>query len=263
MKVFILFFLIAELMISCSQNASSGNTPIADTSITKVPASKLWLGTWERRQWSYGATLEITGIKNDSIVFSLHAFNGVHGGELEGVAVVKDNTALFYNSNENDTCLLRFKLLRDTSITIEHEKGICYAGMGVSYNGQYKNSKTLPKEKDETLLSLGIFKTEKEDSLFKSLVGDKYGAFVYSTQTTSEEDDLDSLNAKVYTSGVTGLYTIQENIIMVDSLNTIWAAVLDEEKVYYFTNNNEYKRRVPKTIDKWRQRFEEYPVVYK
>jgi len=229
----------------------------------KEPASKLWIGTWERRQWSSGATLKIAGIKSDSIVFSLQALNGAHGGEVEGVAIVKNNVALFYNSNENDTCLLEFKLVGDSSIIIEQKKGICYAGMGVTYDGQYKNSKILPEEKDETLLTLGLFKTEKEDSLFRSLVGDKYDVFVYSTQSTTEEEDLDSLNAKVYTSGVTGLYTLLENIIIMDSLNNVWTAVLDDKKVYYFTNSNEYKTRVPKTIDKWRDRFKEYPVIYK
>jgi hypothetical protein len=263
MKQFIPLFIILEFFISCSQNSSSGNRIISD-SIAKNSVSELWLGTWERRQWSYGATLKITGINKDSIVFSLQAFNGAHGGELEGTAVVKENTALFYSSNENDTCVIEFRLIGDSTITIEHKKGSCYAGMGVTYDGQYKNSKILPEEKDETLLSLGIFQTEKEDSLFRSLVEDKYDAFVYSTQTTSEEEDLDSLHAKVYSSGVTGLYTIQENIIMVDSLNTtIWAAVLYQGKLYYFTNGNSYKTKLPKTIDKWRQRFEEYPVVYK
>jgi hypothetical protein len=179
------------------------------------------------------------------------------------MAVVRENIAVFFNSNKNDTCLVEFKLMGDSSITIEHKKGMCYAGMGVTYDGQYKNSKILPEEKDENLVSLGIFKTEKDDSLFRSIVGDKYNAFVTSTQFTSEDEDMDSLKAKVYTSGVTGLFTIQENIIMMDSANTIWAAVLDDEKVYYFTNNNDYKTRVPKTIDKWRERFKEYPVIYK
>ena len=197
-------------------------------------------------------------------MFSLKAFNGGHGGELEGVAIVDENVALFYQDNEYDTCLLEFKLTRDSAITIEQKKGICYAGMGVSYDGQYKNSKIVAEEKDETLLSLGIFKTGKEDSLFKSLVGSDYALFVYSTQTTSEEEDLDSLHAKVNYSGVTGLYTIQENIIMIDSLdNNIWAAVLHGEKVHYFTNSNEYKMKIPKTIEKWRERFAEYPIIYK
>jgi len=254
--------MITELMISCSETTSSGNSTMVG-SIQKESASKLWLGTWERKQWGYGATLEIKDIRRDSIVFSLKAFNGGHGGELEGVAIVDENVALFYQDNEYDTCLLEFKLTRDSAITIEQKKGICYAGMGVSYDGQYKNSKIVAEEKDETLLSLGIFKTEKEDSLFKSLVGSDYSLFVYSTQTTSEEEDLDSLHAKVYYSGVTGLYTIQENIVMIDSLNNIWAAVLHREKVHYFTNSNEYKMKIPKTIVKWRERFAEYPIIYK
>ena len=51
-------------------------------SIQKKSASKLWLGIWERRQWGYSVRLEIKYRKRDSIVFSLQAFNGWHGGEL-------------------------------------------------------------------------------------------------------------------------------------------------------------------------------------
>ena len=43
----------------------------------------------------------------------------------------------------------------------------------------------------------------------------------------------------------------------------IWAAVIDDNKVYYFTNNKEYKNRLPKTIDNWRQNFKNYEVIYK
>lgn len=263
MKQSIFLSAIVGLITSCSSNDRFDNSTSVD-STSRISASKLWLGTWERRQWGYSATLEIVDIKGDSIIFSLVAFNGAHGGEIEGKAIVKNGIATFHNNTEYDTCLIEFKLNKDTSIAIEQKKGICYAGMGVTYEGQYKNSKNLPEEeKEETLLSLGIFKTEKEDSLFRSLVGENYSLFVYSTQTTAEEEDLDSLNARVYSSGVTGLYRIQENIIMTDSLNNIWAAVLDREKVYYFTNNSKYKKTIPGTIDSWRKRFDAYPVIFK
>ncbi len=260
MKLSVLLLIIVSLITSCSSNDRSENFTQVESTL-KTPAGS-WLGAWERRLWGYGATLEISNIKNDSVVFLLIALNGAHGGELEGTAVFRDSIAIFYTATEYDTCLIEFKLIGDTSIIIEQKKGLCYAGMGVTYDGEYKNLQILPKAEEETLLSLGIFETEKEDSLFKVLVGENYALFVYSTQTTSEDEDLDDLHSKVYSSGVTGLYTISENIIMVDSLNSMWAAVLYEEKVYYFTNSSKYKKELPQTIENWRQRFDDYPIVF-
>jgi len=53
-----------------------------------------------------------------------------------------------------------------------------------------------------------------------------------------------------------------ENIIIVDSNNHIWAAVIDDKKVRYFTNVPAYYAVLPKTIDNWRGLFKNYPVFY-
>lgn len=268
MKPLFYFSVLILLVNSCSSSDKSGSSKLADSSlvdsISRLSANRIWLGSWERRQWRSGAALEIKNIESDSIAFSLVAFNGIHEGEIEGKASVKNRVAIFINSGVYDSCLIEFRLINDTSIIIEQKKGLCLAGMGVTYDGEYKNSKMLPKEeKAETMLSLGVFKTIKEDSLFESLVKVSYKLFVYSTQTTAEIEDLDSLHSRVISSGVTGLYSIQENIVMIDSLGNIWAAVLNKEKVHYFSNNNRFKNKLPKTIDNWRQRFQDYPVIFK
>ena len=126
-----------------------------------------------------------------------------------------------------------------------------------------KSTKAKEDKSSESMTSLGVFTTKRTDSIFKKLVGSSYSQFVNSTQLTSEDDDLDGLNSTVYSSGVKGLYTIMENIIMIDSLNNIWAAVIDDNKVYYFTNTQNHKSTLPKTIDNWRQRFKDYPIIYK
>lgn len=268
MKFLILLFLIGSITVGCSSNDASSDT--AKTDIIKTdtaptqPVSKSWLGKWERRRWQNDASLEITNIKRDSIEFSLFASSGGHTGELEGIAIVNGNFAVFQNKDESDTCLIQFKLIGDSIIAIDQKQGFCFAGMAVTYDGDYKNSKNLPEaEITENLTSLGIFETEKEDSIFKALVGNSYSLFINSTQLTSEDEDLDSLNATVRSSGVRGLFTFMENIIMTDPLNNIWAAVIDDNKIYYFTNNKRYKDQLPKTIDNWRQRFKDHPIIYK
>lgn len=254
-----LTILAAITLFSCSSNRSSDKP----TEIKKN-ASPSWMGTWNRHLWQNDGTLEIKDIKNDSIHFTLFANSGGHTGELEGDASVTDNTAIFSTRDASDSCYIEFSLMGDSIIRVDQKTGICSAGMGVVYSGEYKNGKLNPVAKqDESLFNLGIFENENQDSIFKSLVGDSYSLFVSSTQLTSEDDDLDSLHATVHSSGVRGLFTSMENIVMIDSSNNIWAAVIDDDKVYYFTNKDEYKNRIPKTIENWRQRFKSYKIVYK
>lgn len=267
MKRFIPFLGVASLTVACSGNPTPDNTIATDSSKTSVPlkqsASPAWLGTWERKEWQNDASLVVTGIKGDSIIFSMSAFSGGHNGELEGMAVVNGNTAVYLDETEGDTCLIRFQLMGDTAVVLDQQKGACYAGMGVTYEGMYKGAKAVKvAEADKNLTELGIFKTEEEDAAFKTLVGDSYSLFVNSTQLISDGEDLDNFRASVHASGVRGLFGLMENIIMADSANNIWAAVLNDEKVYYYTNNEAYKEKLPKTIEHWRQNFSSNPVIY-
>jgi hypothetical protein len=258
------------MIVGCSSNKTSSDTTagsdtVKDANTNGGGASKLWIGHWERHEWQNDALLEIKSIKSDSIEFSLMASSSRHTGELEGMAIVSGNSAKFSSYDESDTCVIQFELLGDSLITIDQKKGFCFAGMGVAYDGQYKNSakKNQNDETTESMISVGVLSTEKQDSIFKTLVGDSYTLFVNSTQLTSDDDDLDGFNATVHSSGVRGLFTIMENIVMLDSSNNIWAAVIDDNKVYYFTTNRDYKSKLPKTIDNWRQRFKDYPIIYK
>ena len=241
MKHLMSFFIILNSAFACQSFDVRNNLVKQDSIINKSKTNRLvstaWLGTWENNKWQNESSLEIISIKSDSIEFTLLANNGGHVGEIMGMAIVKDNIAIFSDYDS--------------------------AGMGVGYSGYYKNVKYISKvELNEDLFSLGILKTEKENTIFKALVGDSYSQFVNSTQLTSELVDLDSLNVIVKSSGVRGLFTFMEYIIMSNSLNEFWAAVIDNNKVYYFTNRKEYKNRLPKTINQWRQRFKEYPIVY-
>jgi hypothetical protein len=211
--------------------------------------------------------LNISSVDNDSITFLLTASNGANMGELEGKAYYTGNNAKFTFNDEYDNCIVEFTLLGDSVISVNQKQGVCMAGMGVDYSGQYKNSKLTSKKskKEENLVKLGMLPDMYKDSIFKSLVGSSYSLFVNTTQLTSEKDDLDSLSAKVMASGVRGLFTSMEDIIMIDSLNNIWAAVIDNSgnEVLYFTNHNDYKDKLPKTIENWRENFKEYKVIFK
>ncbi len=180
------------------------------------------------------------------------------------MAYVTNNFASFSISDEYDSCVVEFKLSGDSVITITQKNGLCMTGLNVTYTGKYLKRKTSTKisEKEQTLIDLGILRNEREDSIFRKIVGNKYSLFINSTQVTSEDEDLDSLNARVISSGVTGLFTYMENIIMVDSLDNLWAAVIEDNKVLYYTNRKNYSNKLPRTIENWRKNFEHYEIIY-
>jgi hypothetical protein len=259
---FCLFFLI----LSC--NNISKNKKDAPIDSNKINLSNninhRWLGTWKYTKPFSGASCEITNAGVDSIEFSLTASSGGNSGELSGNAKVKGNFAKYINTEYNDTCELDFELKTD-SIIVNQKKGICGAGMGVTYDGIYYDS-TLSSAKSDTsitLASLEILKDKKEEEIFKKLVGKDYDLFLGSSQLSSEDSDLDNFGARVHSSGVRGLFTLQENIIIINDKSKIWAAVINDSCVDYYTNDDAYIKKLPKTIENWRTNFLEKKIIYK
>ena len=60
------------------------------------------------------------------------------------------------------------------------------------------------------------------------------------------------------------MFTASEAIIMVDAKDQIWVAVIDSDldAVKYFTNVSLYVKKLPRTIDNWRERFREKRVLF-
>ena len=81
-------------------------------------------------------------------------------------------------------------------------------------------------------------------------------------QVIGKEENLDQFLADVFTGGVRGLYTIMEGIIMRGENGQLWIAFIDDEEVRYFTTENEYRHKLPKTIENWRGRFKEKKVIF-
>jgi hypothetical protein len=241
------------LMCSCGPNQSAAPKE-------KKPDNR-WAGKWERKVWQNDADLEITNSMTDSFDFEIMAGSGGNTGENSGQAAIKGNTARFVTADDIDTCIIEFELMGDTMIAVSQVKGNCGTGLGVTFSGEYYKSgkhpkKTAADEQPEIL-------AEPANTLLRKLTGAAYTLFVNSTQLTQEEEDLDGLHARVISSGVRGLFTEMENIIMIDSSKNIWAAVISDDTVLYFTNNSDYREKLPKTIDEWRSNFKDYPVIYK
>jgi hypothetical protein len=218
---------------------------------------------WKLGEWQAGASLEVKSVKNDSLIFSLNSSDGGHVGEIEGRAYIKGNEAIFISS-EVKGCKLIMHISGDSVINITDEN-TCngYGGMGVGFSGKFVNQKFLPKEKKETLITLKIL-TEQQDAVFKPLVDTNYQHFVDCTELINDRSDIktEEFGAKVISSGVRGLYTYMEYIIMIDQQNQIWAAVINDQKVFYYTSSKDYINKLPNTIEEWRDNFKDYPIIY-
>ncbi len=252
-------FLLIALSILALTNCGPAKTKRYD--------GKKWVGTWRRNTWQNEAGLDITAWAHDSLTFSLQAGSGGHTGEVEGVAVFTDSIATCNSVDENDTCIIHFTRFGDSLIVINTERGNCFTASGVTYDGKYYNANyrkanKAQDNKPKTFVDLGILDSA-QDVLLRSITGADYRLFFNSTQLTSTDDDMDSLHAKVYSSGIRGLFTEMENIVMVDSTGHIWAAVLDDDsKVRYYTNDPG-RAELPKTIEHWRERFKQDTVLYR
>jgi hypothetical protein len=248
--------ILSTILLNCDQSTSEQKY---------IEPSKKWIGNWERNIRQNEAGLEIISIKGDSILFILNAGNGGHTGTIEGMAIVNRNKATFY-SYMAEKCVLILELMSDSMIRIT-QKGDCSssAASGVTFEGVYINRNKISKsEKDtkESMIEIGTLENTIQDSIFKILVGEKYEAFVNTTQMASEVEDIDGLGMTVTTSGIRGLFTYMENIIMIDQNNNIICAVIDDEKVYFYSNVAGYKSTLPKTIEEWRSNFKEKVVVF-
>jgi hypothetical protein len=260
------YFLIVFILISgCTPWERKEKTLPASKKTSMDPPDPNWIGDWERDEWMSSAKLSIKAINGDTLEFTLIAFSGAHSGELEGKAIASGAAAAYEQKDEFDHCIIAFELTEDSIIRIDHKQGSCAAGAGVLYSGEYRNVKKAKgkKEGPKTLVDLGVFENYRQDSIFKALVGAQYDLFVNSTQYTAQNDDLDSVNATVNASGVKGLARYMENIIMINPRGHIWAAVIDDDKILYFTNQKKYAERLPMTIEAWRFDFQQYPVIYK
>jgi hypothetical protein len=105
--------------------------------------------------------------------------------------------------------------------------------------------------KDEYLLMMGVFEYKAQLIEFKKLVGKDYEAFLDRFHMVTNMEVVDDFEATVTPGGVRGLFSVMEGVVMVTWDGKIWAAILVDGKVKYYTNVEEYINKLPKTIEQW------------
>lgn len=235
-----------------------------------------WGGVWSYASRYAPSTLTVKVISAAKIKFDISALSGANVGEISGTARVRGNTAYFDDreSNAEDSekrgCRLLF-INQSKSITVKQsEECSYYGGNGVYFAGDYAKGK--PRATEDNFVKREVFSTLGLDRKFKTLVGKDYEKFLDSFHLISENEDLDALEAKVFSACVRGVCQSMAGIIMFDAKGNIWAAVINDENqektfVHYYTNVAAWAGKLPKTIETWiadkYETNESLEVIYK
>jgi len=233
-----------------------------------------WSGTWHLNDvWDSG-TLLIGNVRKDSADFAISVFRGGHMGEVEGTAVRKGNQLIFNQhilavEDPASKCAMTLTLKGDY-VQIEQTSSGWECGFGMrAYAGGKFEKRKLSLKPTIKYGAEEVFANKAQHDGFYALVGAKmYEKFAYNLQGFEKQEQVagDGFKATVVTGAAIGMYMTNEAIIMYDGRGKYWAATLDfvgeQGLVRYFSNDDKWKKKMPPTIEKWRERFSEYEVSF-
>ncbi|MEZ0482166.1 hypothetical protein [Planococcus sp. SSTMD024] len=212
-------------------------------------------GEWERYLHQHNGSLTISNGTDTGFDFNLHVAAGANTNTLEGRAQLSGNTA--YYDVEFVECRIIFELnddmieVTETEDKDEDEECSMMGGNGTFFHGEYKKG-TDPTEVN--FVQQG-FLTEKEDKLFREVVGEDYPSFVENMMITHIEADIDGLQTTVTSGFIRGVAAM--NAVMMISDRYVYAALPSEEHygIKFYTNDPRYEDQVPMTIRKWMEDY--------
>lgn len=168
------------------------------------------------------------------------SFGIVNNGSAK--TVFKDTTY----DEKNENVFFEFKI-EDDLLKLNSNMYDYMCGMGVAFDSDYVLGDieiAMP-----TALEVGIVQTDEQDKLFKKLVGDKYSDFIsYTSYVGYSEVIMDGEKVKAGNSYLRGAYGCCSYII---SSKHIYAAIIGDEGIYYYTNDKNYAEKIPEPMAEW------------
>ena len=249
--------------------------------LQEVPAkdNDKWSGQWHLNGIWEGGTLLIGDLSDTTFHFALSFVKNGHVGEIDGDALLlTDTTAVFnkvldYFEGDEELCLMNFTLRKkQIEIFQKSDNFACGFGMRAYASGYYDNQLI----KENPALSFGdqgIFVSAEQHDKFKSWIGEKVYLDIAFNMHYTKHSELNSeeenLKGKLSKGMVMGMLTSHEAIILHDGDSAFWTATiafLDGENntpvIRYFTNQAEWKKKLPKAFDEWREAFSDYEIVF-
>ncbi|MFC5711345.1 hypothetical protein ACFPU1_00975 [Thalassorhabdus alkalitolerans] len=241
-----------------SQAGNSPESPENNQQLTEEEDKKQQVfrdGTYERISHTSGGLLDIQDNGDQAFSFEIHVSEGANVGHLSGNAKMNEDFQATYQGP--DSCSLTFEW-KDSNILVSSSDDCkYYSGNGVTFDGVFYGEGHAAEIEPDTLSSLGLLTVEQED-LFKAMVGVDYELFLSTFHLIQEEEIIDSFEGEAYSAKVQGLPGMMEGILMHGDGDALWAAIIDEEKVKYYSNN---EILVPETIEEWAKEFTEFSHV--
>lgn len=242
---------------------------IADFFINKIGliSNQRWWGSWERDSivLSNTGSLFIKDVKQNGFIFDLMVQNGAYLGILE------DEYAKFTSKNEavfeEDENKIKFMKTKE-GIQIDPINCQNLCGMGAYFDGIYRFQKDIFTFYDDIIddfilskIYALITKDEKLD-LENYNPKSKWDDFLKCFGNDTHIDNLDNFKATIIETYAPGFYSDYAAILMINDNKEIWGAFSDVDKIYYFTTEQRYKNKIPKTIENWAIRFKTSNIIY-
>lgn len=246
---------------------------IAKIFIKKIgfESNKRWWGKWERDNTilSNNGGLFIREVTKEGFSFDLMVQNGAHLGKLENeyAKFISYNEALFEYIDEFDEDVSRIHFLKvKEQIQLSPENCNKFCGMRAYFDGTYKFKKDFftyyENIIDDEILSKLYLLVNKNNKLFIENLDSKWEDFLKCFSSSFGCENLDSFDADIIESSLPGFYSEYAAILMIGENKEIWGAYYDIPEMHYFTTEKQYKKQIPKTINEWMKRFENYNMNY-
>lgn len=223
--------------------------------------ANLWWGRWSSNVTSStGGELFIKEVGPSGFMFELSVYNGAHSGMISAYArIISKNLAYCRVQNGESEGELIFRRDIENSrriITIEETLSCSYYhGMRATFDGRFTRDY-------EPWFDSGLL-NEIEMARLYNVLGSHLKKMRECTSDVGEYEIADAdLNARAIFGGVPGLYTIMESLIILNDNGEMIAAYIDNDIVRYFTNSNNFKNKMPITIEIWSKNFEDKPKIY-
>lgn len=224
-----------------------------------VKERNIWWGNWENESKIKvrGGTLKISRVSSDSFFFNISIYDGARTGEISGKSnIITPNSAYAkIKTDDNKNCEIIFRRRLENGVWIieieEGENCKFYHGLSATFSGNYKH-------KTELIIDHG-FLDEIDMNEISRLTGKYIHIFLENFQQFGEAENLDGDNYKVVSSGVKGLYTIMESIIVTDQVGNLWCAFIDpEEDIIRYFSNSKFRS---KSVENWLLRLNDKVVI--
>jgi len=251
--------------------SAKNKTPkdIADFFIKKIGLifNQRWWGKWERNSivLSNTGSLFIKDVKQNGFIFDLTVQNGAYLGILENeyAKFISKNEAVF----EEGESKIKFVKIKD-GIQIEQINCQNLCGIGAYFDGIYEFQKDIFTFYDDIIDDFVLSKIytlitkDEKHGLENYSPESKWDDFLKCFGYDMPSDNLDNFKATIIEAYAPGFYSEYAAILMVDDNKEIWGAFSDVDKIYYFTTEQRYKNKIPKTIENWASRFKTTDIIY-